>query len=152
LYNNTGWFWQKDVYVCAVFSVLGLLFLLLPLRGRPLTRAVAKGFVVVGPVIVMVAVVESLISQAALYGGDCSHSLISIVFAHACPDWFTNPVHLLFLELVIPAAVGVVLLLVGVSMLRSANGNATHRGATANRVAGGRQRTPPRPPNGVKPN
>jgi hypothetical protein len=42
-------------------------------------------------------------SQAALYGGDCSHSLISIVFAHACPDWWaTNPgpVHYLFLDLV----------------------------------------------------
>lgn len=124
-------FFKVDVYICAVLSVLGLLFVLLPFWGRGLaTKSIAKGFVAIGAVVVAAAVVESVIPLDTIYGPGCPRLLISAVFTHACSDWFAMPpLHYLFLDLVIPGAIGVVLLLVGVLMLRSANGKAAQRAA-----------------------
>jgi serine/threonine protein kinase len=128
------WLFKADVYICAVFSVLGLLFVLLPLRGHPATPAIAKGFVAIGAVVAVATIVESLMmSQGAMYGGDCPHSLLEVLFAHACPDWISisiSPLHYLFLDLVLPAAVGVVLLVVGVT-LRAAVGKTAHKASNA---------------------
>ncbi|ATO67771.1 hypothetical protein BB737_09790 [Mycobacterium avium subsp. hominissuis] len=126
-------FFQVDVYICALLSVLGLLFVLLPLRGRrPATKTIAKGFVAVGAVVVVAAVVEALIPLDTLYGPGCPHLLISTLFTHACSDWFAMPaLHYLFLDLVIPVVIGVVLLSVGVLTLRSADGEATQQAADA---------------------
>lgn len=126
-------FFKVDVYICAVFSVLGLVFVLLPFRDRRrATETIAKGFVAVGAVVVVAAVVESVIPLAIMYGPGCPHLLISALFTHACSDWFAMPpLHYLFLDLVIPVVVGVVLVLVGVRTLRSADGKVTQRAANA---------------------
>ncbi len=124
-------FFKVDVYICALFSVLGLLLVLLPFRGRSLaTESIAKATVAIGAVVVAAAVVESLIPLDTMYGPGCPRLLISAVFTHACSDWFAMPaLHYLFLNLVIPGVIGVVLLLAGGLTLRSANGEAASRAA-----------------------
>lgn len=122
--RNYNWFIRGDVYACAVFSGLGMVLLLPLLRGRPASRPTAVTVAGSGAVAVIGAVVEFLIPVEALYGaGACPSSLMSEAFAHACPDYFSADItvsHYVWLNFVIPAAVGIALLLVGVSMLRSA--------------------------------